>query len=135
MLMIIAILRRHEELGTAEGMFDERCFAIAESDLHWGLAYIFYSMMQTSAIYDRLHQEEKVEPKTVVRISPLALLSLLPNQFTTAAAVKQGEEMGVKPRTVKKHLYTLCTKGYIEHVRQGLYRKATRKKGNIRLAA
>ena len=135
MLMIIAILRRHEELGTAEGMFDERCFAIAESDLHWGLAYIFYSMMQTSAIYDRLHQEEKVEPKTVVRISPLALLSLLPKQFTTAAAVKQGEEMGMKPRTVKKHLYTLCTKGYIEHVRQGLYRKATRKKGNIRLAA
>ena len=135
MLMIIAILRRHEELGTAEGMFDERCFAIAESDLHWGLAYIFYSMMQTSAIYDRLHQEEKVEPKTVVRISPLALLSLLPNQFTTAAAVKQGEEMGMKPRTVKKHLYTLCTKGYIEHVRQGLYRKATRKKENIRLAA
>jgi hypothetical protein len=135
MLMIISILRRYEELGTAEGMFDEPCFTIAEDDLHWGLAYIFYSVTQTSVLYDRLYQEEKVEPKMVVRISPLALLHLLPNQFATAMAVKQGEEMGMKPRTVKKHLRTLCTKGFLEHVRQGLYRKAKRKKGNVRLAA
>ena len=135
MLMIIAILRRHEELGTAEGVFDERRFTIAESDLHWGLAYIFYSVMQTSALYDRLYKEEKVEPTMVVRISPLAFLNLLPKQFTTAMALKQGEEMGMKPRTVKKHLHTLCVKGYAEHIRQGVYRKATRKRGIVRQAA
>ena len=135
MLMIIAILRRHEELGTAEGMFDERCFAIAEGDLRWGLAYIFYSVMQTSTIYDRLYQEEKVEPKMVVRISPLALLSLLPQQFTTAVAVKRGEEIGMKPRTVKKHLHTLKLKGCLVSPKQGVYCKVPRKKRKIVQAA
>ncbi len=134
MLMIITVLRRHEEWGTAEGMFDERCFTIAESDLRWGLAYIFYTMMQTSALYNRLRTEEK-EVKPVVCISPLALLSIMPTQFTTAMALKQGEEMGVKPRTIKKHLHTLCMKGYVEHVRQGVYRKSSRKYAKLRQAA
>ena len=134
-LMIIAVLRRHEELGTAEGLFIDQHFTVTEEDLSWGLVYIFYSMLQTSTLYNRLRKEEKEESETVVCISPLALLDLLPMQFTTAVALKMGEEMGMKPRTVKKHLCTLCTKGYLEHVRQGLYRKAKRKRGNVRLAA
>ena len=135
MLMIIAVLRRYEELGCVEGMFSEQQFTITEHDLHWGLAYIFYTMMQTSALYNRLRREEKEEPKAVVCISPLALLELLPKQFTTAVAIKQGEEIGMKPRTVKKHLRTLCAKGYVEHVRQGVYRKAARKHTKLRQAA
>ena len=134
MLMIISVLRRYEELGCVEGMFAEQRFAISEADLKWGLAYIFYTMMQTSALYNRLRREEK-EEKPVVCISPLALLGLLPKQFTTAMALKQGEEMGMKPRTVKKHLNTLSTKGYLEHIRYGVYRKATRKREKLRQAA
>ena len=126
MLMIIAVLRRHEELGCVEGMFTEKRFAIAEADLKWGLAYIFYCMMQTSTIYDRLRREEKEEPKRTC-ISPLAFAQLLPHQFATAVAVKQGEEMGIKERAVRHHLRTLCVKGYIERLRQGVYRKVTRR--------
>ena len=135
MLMIIAVLRRYEELGCVEGMFGEKRFAIAEADLKWGLAYIFYCMMQTSTIYDRLRREEKEEPKTATCISPLAFLNLLPRQFTTALANKLGEEMDMKTRTVSKHLRTLCLKGYIERVRQGVYCKASRKNKKTKHAA
>ena len=38
MLMIIAVLRRHEELGTAEGLFSDQYFTINEEDLRWGLS-------------------------------------------------------------------------------------------------
>ena len=134
MLMIIAILRRYDEQGCAEGLFSEQRFTISEDDLRWGLAYIFYTVMQTSAIYNRLRREEK-EEKTVVYISPLAFVNLLPKQFTTAVALKQGEEMGMKPRTVKKHLHTLCTKGYIGRLRQGVYGKTSRKVSKLGQAA
>ena len=126
MLMIIAVLRRYEEQGGVEGMFAEQRFTIAEADLKWGLAYIFYCMMQTSTIYDRLRREEKEEPKRTC-ISPLAFVQLLPHQFATSVAIKQGEEMGIKERAVRHHLRTLCTKGYIERLRQGVYRKVTRR--------
>jgi beta-xylosidase len=43
-----------EVVGTVEGMFAEQRFVVTEADLEWGLAYIFYCMMQTSTIYDRL---------------------------------------------------------------------------------
>ena len=125
MLMIIAVLRRYEELGTVEGMFGEKRFAIAEADLKWGLAYIFYCMMQTSTIYDRLRPEEREEPK-VVRISPLAFLQRLPRNFTRAMADSVGEELGIKARAVTHHLQTLCRKGCIVRVRQGVYSKAAR---------
>ena len=134
MLMIIAILRRYDEQGCAEGLFSEQRFTISEDDLRWDLAYIFYTVMQTSAIYNRLRREEK-EEKTVVCISPLAFVNLLPKQFTTAVALKQGEEMGMKPRTVKKHLHTLCTKGYIGRLRQGVYGKTSRKVSKLGQAA
>ena len=135
MLMIIAVLRRYEELGCVEGMFAEQRFTIAEADLKWGLAYIFYCVMQTSALYNRLRREEKEEPKRTC-ISPLAFVQLLSHQFTTAVAIKQGEEMGIKERAVRHHLRTLCTKGYIERLRQGVYRKVTRRINNkIRQAA
>ena len=126
MLMIIAVLRRYEELGCVEGMFAELRFTVSEADLKWGLAYIFYCMMQTSTIYDRLRREEKEEPKRTC-ISPLAFVQLLSHQFTTAVAIKQGEEMGIKERAVRHHLRTLCVKGYIERLRQGVYRKVTRR--------
>ena len=135
MLMIIAVLRHYEELGCVEGMFAEQRFTISEADLKWGLAYIFYCMMQTSTIYDRLRREEKEEPKRTC-ISPLAFVQLLSHQFTTAVAVKLGEEMGIKERAVRHHLRTLCVKGYIERLRQGVYRKVTRRiNGKIRQAA
>ena len=129
MLMIIAVLRRYEELGCVEGMFVEKRFTISEADLKWGLAYIFYCMVQTSTIYDRLRREEKEEPKRTC-ISPLAFVQLLSHQFTTAVAIKQGEEMGIKERAVRHHLRTLCVKGYIERLRQGVYRKVTRRINN-----
>ena len=127
MLMIIAVLRRYEEQGCVEGMFVEKRFAIAEADLKWGLAYIFYCMMQTSAIYDRLRREEREEEPKRTCISPLAFVQLLPHTFTTAVANKLGEEMGIKERAVRHHLRTLCVKGYIERLRQGVYRKVTRR--------
>ena len=126
MLMIIAVLRRYEELGSVEGMFGEKRFAIAEADLKWGLAYIFYCMMQTSAIYDRLRREEREEPKRV-NISALAFAQYLPQCFTTAVANEKGEELGIKSRAVSYHLRTLCAKGYIERIRQGVYRKVVKR--------
>ena len=94
-----------------------------------------YADIQTSAIYDRLRREEKEEPKQPVCISPLAFLNLLPRQFTTAIANKLGEEMDMKTRTVSKHLRTLCLKGYIERVRQGVYNKASHKSKKIKHAS
>ena len=121
MLMIIAILRRHEALGTAEGLFGERVFTTTEEDLRWGLAYIFYTVMQTSALYNRLRSPMAV--KEAAHISALAFLSLLPRTFTTEVANKVGEEQGIKVRAVGYQLRTLCTKGYVERVRKGVYRK------------
>ena len=121
--MVIAVLRRHEALGTAEGMFDERLFTTTDEDLRWGLAYIFYLMMQTSAMYNRLRREEKEQPKQTSNISSLAFMQMLPQGFTTAAANKVGEELGIGVRAVGHHLRVLCSKGYIERIRQGVYRK------------
>ena len=134
-LMIITVLRRHEELGTAEGLFSEQYLTVADADLRWGLAYIFYSVLQTSALYNRLRKEEREEPKAVMCISPLALLGLLPTQFTTAVALKLGEEMGIKPRTVKKHLHTLKLKGCVVSPKQGVYCKVSQKRRKVVQAA
>ena len=126
MLMIIAVLRRHEAMGTAEGLFDERMFTTTEEDLHWGLAYIFYCMMQTSAMYNRLRREEKEETPKAVRISALAFLEMLPTAFTREGATCTGSELGIKERAVTYHLSTLIRKGYIVRIEQGRYRKVKR---------
>ena len=123
MLMLIAVLRRHEAMGTAEGMFAEKLFTTTEEDLRWGLAYIFYCMMQTSAIYNRLRREEKEEAPKRVYISSLAFLTLLPKQFTTVTAIEAGKEQGIKERAVALHLRSLYQKGYITRLRQGVYCK------------
>ena len=123
MLMVIAILRRHEAMGGAEGMFADKVFATTEEDLHWALAYIFYTVMQTSAMYDRLRRETPEEKPKRVYLSALALYHMLPKQFTTAIANKMGEEQGIKERAVRLHLTTLYKKGYIQRIRQGVYRK------------
>ncbi len=125
MLMIIAVLRRYEELGTVEGMFAEKRFVVAEADLKWGLAYIFYCMMQTSTIYDRLRREEKEEPKRVY-LSALAFLQMLPKQFTTAEAVRLGEELGLKQNGIAKKLARLAKDRYIVKVRQGVFVKSSK---------
>ena len=125
MLMIIAILRRHEELGTAEGLFEDRRFTITKHDLHWGLAYIFYSMMQTSAIYNRLRREEKEEEPKRVYISALAFLNELPKRFTAAIAKAKGEELGIKSRAVEYKLRTLMTKGLIVRIGHGTFQKVS----------
>ena len=129
MLMIIAVLRRYEELRGVEGMFTEKRFAIAEADLKWGLAYIFYCMMQTSTIYDRLRREECEETKRVY-ISALAFLQMLPKQFTTAEAVCIGEEMGIKKNAVAKKLAKLSKEYYIGKVRQGVFVKTSKMERN-----
>jgi hypothetical protein len=64
--------------------------------------------MQTSTTYNRLRREEKEEPKCAC-INSLAFMSLLPHQFTTTVAIKQGDELGIKERAVRHHLRTLCT--------------------------
>ena len=125
MLMIIAVLRRHEEMGSAEELFTEKQFAVAEADLHWGLAYIFYAMMQTSTIYDRLRREEKEEPKRVY-LSALAFLQMLPKQFTTAEAVRLGEDFGLKQNGIAKKLARLTKEFYIAKVRQGVFVKTSK---------
>ena len=134
MLMIIAVLRRHEAEGMAEGIFAEPHFATTDADLRWGLAYIFYTVMQTSAIYDRLRREERDEPKRVY-LSALAFLQMLPKQFTTAEANRAGEEWGIMNRSVSRHLCTLYRKGYIVRIRQGVYRKMGRGDNKHKLAA
>ena len=125
MLMIIAVLRRYEELGTVEGMFAEKRFTVSVADLKWGLAYIFYCMMQTSTIYDRLRREEKEEPKRVY-LSALAFLQMLPKQFTTAEAVRLGEEFGLKQNGIAKKLARLAKERYIVKVRQGVFVKSSK---------
>ena len=135
MLMLIAVLRRHEEWGSAEGMFTEKVFTTTEEDLRWGLAYIFYCMMQTSAIYNRLRREEKEEAPKRVYISSLAFLTLLPKQFTTATAIEAGKEQGIKERAVALHLHSLYQKGYITRLRQGVYCKVARGTKKYRHAA
>ena len=125
MLMIIAVLRRYEEQGSVEGMFAELRFVVTEADLKWGLAYIFYCMMQTSTIYDRLRRETQEEPKRIY-ISALAFLHMLPKQFTTAEAVRIGEEMGIKENAVAKKLAKLSKEYYIGKIRQGVFVKTTK---------
>ena len=121
MLMIIAVLRRHEEMGVAEGMFTETVFTTTDDDLRWGLTYIFYLIMQTSTVYNRLRAPMVV--KESAHISALAFLSMLPKSFSTAIAIKVGEEHGIKSRAVNYQLRTLCEKGYLLRVQQGCYCK------------
>ena len=123
MLMIIAVLRRHEELGTAEGLFSDQYFTINEEDLRWGLSYIFYSVMQTSALYNRLRKEEKEEESTRAYISALAFLHMMPRTFTATQATVKGEELGIKRRAVHYKLRTLLNQSYIENIGYGRYRK------------
>ena len=130
MLMIVAVLRRLEEEGSAEGIFGERCFVSADADLRWGLAYIFYTIMQTSAIYDRLRREEKNEAPKRVYMSALAFLQALPPRFTTTVAKECGEQMGIKHRAVDYKLQTLLRHEYIERVDYGIYRKTGVKRKN-----
>ena len=135
MLMIISVLRRHEAMGTAEGIFDEKVFTPTDEDLRWGLAYIFYCMMQTSAMYTRLRREEKEEAPQRVYVGALGLFQMLPKQFTTAVANKTGEELGLKERVVGVHLRTLLSKGYITRVKHGVYVKVGRISRKYRHAA
>ena len=131
MLMIIAVLRRYEAQGGVEGMFSELHFTVTESDLRWGLAYIFYSVMQTSALYNRLRREEKEEETTRAYISALAFLQMMPRTFTATQAKAKGEELGIKHRAVNYKLRTLMTQSYIENIGYGKYRKlslSTRRK-------
>lgn len=125
-LMIVAVLRRHEATGGAEGLFDVRHFEVADADLRWGLAYIFYCTMQAASLYDRLRREEREEAPKATRISPLAFLQMLPNSFTRSVAESAGEEMGLKKRSVTYHLNTLCSKGLIVRIQHGVYRKVKR---------
>ena len=127
MLMIIAVLRRHEEMGTAEELFTEKLFAVTEADLRWGLAYIFYCMMQTSTIYDRLRREEKEEEETKRSyLSALAFLQMLPKQFSTAEAIRLGEEFGIKQNGIAKKLTRLTKEFYIAKIRQGVFVKTSK---------
>ena len=126
MLMIIAVLRRHEEMGAAEELFAEKLFTAAEADLRWGLAYIFYCIMQTSTIYDRLRREEKEEETKRAYISALAFLQMLPKQFTTAEAVRLGEEFGLKQNGIAKKLARLTKEFYIAKIRQGVFVKTSK---------
>ena len=126
MLMIISVLRRHEAMGTAEGIFDEKVFTPTDADLRWGLAYIFYCMMQTSAMYNRLRREEKEEAAKKTRISALGFLHMLPRQFTTAKAISIGEEHGVGEGGVTKKLSRLCKEYYIVKVAHGAFVKVTK---------
>lgn len=42
-------------------------------------------------------------------------------------ANEKGEELGIMSRAVSYHLRTLCAKGYIERIRQGVYRKVVKR--------
>ena len=126
MLMIVAVLRRHEEMGSAEELFAEKLFTVTEADLRWGLAYIFYTLMQTSTIYDRLRREEKEEEVKRAYISALAFLQMLPKQFTTAEAIRLGEECGLKQNGIAKKLARLTKEFYIAKIRQGVFVKTSK---------
>ena len=130
MLMIIAVLRRHEEMGSAEELFTEKLFTVAEADLRWGLAYIFYTVMQTSTIYDRLRREEKEEEAKRPYISALGFLHALPKQFTTAEAKELGDRLGIKQRAVDYKLRTLLNRAYIQRIGYGAFRKMGSKRNS-----
>ena len=83
-------------------------------------------LQQTSTIYDRLRRETQEEPKRIY-ISALAFLHMLPKQFTTAEAVRIGEEMGIKENAVAKKLTKLTGDYYIGKIRQGVFVKTTKK--------
>jgi DNA-binding MarR family transcriptional regulator len=82
-------------------------------------------MMQTSTIYDRLRREEKEEAKRVY-LSALAFLQMLPKQFTTAEAVRLGEELGLKQNGIAKKISRLVKERYIVKVRQGVFVKSSK---------
>ena len=130
MLMVIAVLRRHEESGTAEGMFADRLFATTDEDLRWGLTYTFYLVMQTSALYNRLRREEKELPAKSTRISALAFLHMLPRQFTTSEALSIGREHGLGEGGVAKKLARLSKDYYIVKVARGAFVKVTKAERN-----
>lgn len=46
--MIITVLRRYEEIGSAEGMFSNLHFTVSEEDLRWGLARARTSIEEAS---------------------------------------------------------------------------------------
>ena len=127
MLMIIALLRRYDGAVTAEEVVADTVITIDDDDLRWGLTYIFYLTMQTSSLYSRLRPEEKKERKQGARISPLFLLQMLPNQFTTAEAEKIGKELGISPRTTSKHLNALVSNDSLKRPYNGHYVKVGKK--------
>jgi hypothetical protein len=135
MLMIIALLRRYDGAVTAEEVVADTVITIDDDDLRWGLTYIFYLTMQTSSLYSRLRPEEKKERKQGARISPLFLLQMLPNQFTTAEAEKIGKELGISPRTTSKHLNTLVSNDNLKRPYNGHYVKVAKKNKKTKPAA
>ena len=72
----------------------------------------------------RRRREEKEEPKRVY-LSALAFLQMLPKQFTTAEAVRLGEELGLKQNGIAKKLARLTKEFYIAKVRQGVFVKSS----------
>ena len=114
---------------------DRFSITIDDDDLRWGLTYIFYLTMQTSSLYSRLRPEEKKERKQGAKISPLFLLQMLPNQFTTAEAEKIGKELGISPRTTSKHLNTLVSNDSLKRPYNGLYVKVGKKNKKTKPAA
>ena len=73
----------------------------------------------------RRRREEKEEPKRVY-LSALAFLQMLPKQFTTAEAVRLGEEFGLKQNGIAKKLARLTKEFYIVKVRQGVFVKSSK---------
>ena len=70
----------------------------------------------------RRRREEKEEPKRVY-LSALAFLQMLPKQFTTAEAVRLGEEFGLKQNGIAKKISRLVKERYIVKVLQGVFVK------------
>ena len=87
-------------------------------------------LQQTSTIYDRLRRETQEEEPKRIYISALAFLHMLPKQFTTAEAVRIGEEMGIKKNAVAKKLAKLSKEYYIGKVRQGVFVKTSKMERN-----
>ena len=83
--------------------------------------------------YDGAYAQGKDDDKVYAALAALgqlahdACVQLLPQCFSTAVANEKGEELGIKSRAVSYHLRTLCAKGYIERVRQGVYRKVAKR--------
>lgn len=135
MLMILAVMRRYEERGSAKGMFDNREFTIADEDLHWALSYVFYTIGQTSTMYSRLRTEEKKARKRTQSISALGFLMELPDQFTTKKACEIAEAIPMAQRTVSKHLKTLKDMGLIVCLKKGTYVKVEKRGKKMKHAA